>query len=118
MALAAAPANQSAKTNALRWRECLRTLDAKVQQSGSEAHELVESIGDWDAIWGEEKQNGKSIAVFRSPDVFSVTSLTEPVKGRAVLGPHFYVRPLLPELARNNIFYILALSQKDVRVSR
>jgi hypothetical protein len=118
MALAAAPANQSAKTNALRWRECLRTLDAKVQQSGSEAHELVESIGDWDAIWGEEKQNGKSIAVFRSPDVFSVTSLTEPVKGRAVLGPHFYVRPLLPELARNNIFYILALSQKDVRVLR
>src|SRR5205085_9890168 len=116
MALDAAPANQSAKTNALRWRECVRTLDEKIQQNGSEGRELLESISDWDAIWAEEQQSGKSIAVFRSPDVFSVTSLTEPVKGRAVVGPHFYVRPLLPELVRENTFYILALSQKDVRV--
>ena len=118
MALDAAPANQSAKTNALRWRECVRMLDEKIQQNGSEARELLESISDWDAIWAEEQQSGKSIAVFRSPDVFSVTSLTEPVKGRAVVGPHFYVRPLLPELVRENTFYILALSQKDVRVLR
>src|SRR5437762_1398373 len=63
MALDAAPANQRAKTNALRWRDCLRTLDERVQQTGSEARELVESIADWDAIWAEEKQSGKSIAV-------------------------------------------------------
>jgi hypothetical protein len=118
MALDAAPANQSAKTNALRWRDCVRTLEEKIQQNAQEARELVESISDWDAIWGEEKQTGKSIAVFRSPDVFCVTSLTEPVKGRAVAGPHFYVRPLLPELVRQDTFYILALSQKDIRVLR
>ena len=34
------------------------------------------------------------------------------MKGKAVLGPHFYVRPLLLELTKDGIFYILALSQK------
>lgn len=118
MALDSAPANQSAKTNALRWKECLRTLEAKIQQNGSEARHLLQSISDWDVISGEEKPTAKSIAVFRSPDVFCVTSLEEQVKGKAVVGPHFNVRPLLPELTRARTFYILALSQKDVRVLR
>jgi Bacterial archaeo-eukaryotic release factor family 3 len=118
MALDATPPNQSAKANALRWRECLRSLEPKIEQNGSEARELLKSISDWDTIWGEEKQTGKSIAVFRSPDFFCVTSLAEPVKGKAVLGPHFCVRPLLPELTKDGTFYILALSQKDVRVLR
>ncbi len=118
MALDFAPANQSAKANALRWKECLRTLEAKIQQNGSEACELLQSISDWDAISGEERPAAKSIAVFRSPDIFCVTSLEEQVKGKAVVGPHFNVRPLLPELTRARTFYILALSQKDVRVLR
>jgi hypothetical protein len=58
MALDAAPANQSAKTNALRWKDCVRALEEKIQQNGQGTRELVESISDWDAIWGEEKQTG------------------------------------------------------------
>lgn len=118
MPLDAAPANQSAKANALRWRECLRTLEPKIQQNGSEAHNLLESVSDWNTIWAEGRRASKSIAVFRSQDVFRVTAVDESVRGKAVLGPHFYVRPLLPGLTRENAFYILALSQKDVRVLR
>src|SRR3954447_6711845 len=106
MALASAPTNQRAKANALRWKECVRTLEPKIQQNGSEARELLQSISDWDAISGEEKPGAKSIAVFRSPDVFCVMSLQEQVKGKAVVGPHFNVRPLLPELTRDNAFHI------------
>lgn len=118
MPLSTGPSNQSVKADALRWRECLRSLEARVEQNGSEARKLLQSISDWDSISRGEKPEGKSIAVFRSPDVFCVTSAAEPVKGKAVIGPHFYVRPLLPELAKANAFYILALSQKDVRVLR
>jgi hypothetical protein len=118
MPLTIAPSNQSEKVNALRWRECLRSLEAKVEQNGSEARELLKSISDWDPMARTEALDGRSIAVFRSPDVFCVTSLMEPVKGRAAIGPQFYVRPLLPELAKANTFYVLALSQKDVRVLR
>jgi Bacterial archaeo-eukaryotic release factor family 3 len=118
MPLSSLPANQRAKANALGWKECLRSLETKIQQNGSEARQLLESISDWNAISSREKLAGKSIAVFRSPDFFYVTSLEEPVKSRAVIGPHFNVRPLLPELTRDGMFYILALSQKDVRLLR
>jgi hypothetical protein len=118
MPLSSLPANQSAKANALQWRECVRSLEAKAEQNGAEARQLLESISEWDAIYSREKVAGKSIAVFRSPDVLYVSALSEPVKSRAVIGPHFNVRPLLPELTRDGTFYILALSQKDVRLLR
>jgi len=116
--LAAAPPNQSAQANALEWRETLRTLKSKAQQHGALGRELLESVQDWDAILGDREPQGRSVAVLRSPDVFRVAWIDETVKSRATLGPHFYIRPLLPDLIRDKTFYILALSQNDVRLLR
>lgn len=80
MPLSLLPPNQRAKANAAQWKECVRSLEAKVAQNGSEAQRLLDSISDWNIISEQEKLEGKSIALFRSPDVFSVTSLGEPVK--------------------------------------
>jgi hypothetical protein len=118
LALSTAPPNQSAKANALEWKEMLRALEPKLQQNGAAARELVESIRDWDGILQGQQQQGRSIAVLRSPDVFRVAWIEEAVKSRAEIGPHFYIRPLLPDLTRDKTFYILALSQKDVRLLR
>jgi len=96
----------------------LRALEPKLQQNGAAARELVESIRDWDGILQGQQQQGRSIAVLRSPDVFRVAWIEEAVKSRAEIGPHFYIRPLLPDLTRDKTFYILALSQKDVRLLR
>ncbi len=112
-----APPNQSAKANALEWKEVLRSIEPKIQQNRA-ARELLESIRDWDEIFQGQEPQGRSIAVLRSPDVFRITWIEEPVKSRAELGPHFYIRPLLPELTRDKAFYILALSQKNVRLLR
>ena len=116
--LSTAPPNQSVKANSLEWKETLRTLEPKVPQYGAAGRELLESIRDWDAIVQGQQPKGRSIAVLRSPDVFRVTWIEEPVKSRAELGPHFYIRPLLPDLTRDRVFYILALSQKNVRLLR
>lgn len=110
--------NQSAKGNALEWREMVRGLDSKIQQHGPEGRELLETVSDWNAVASELEPQGKSIAVFRSPDVFRVSWIDEQVPSKAVIGPHFYVRPLLPELMRDKTFYLLALSQKNVRLLR
>ena len=56
--------------------------------------------------------------MFRSRDVFQITWVDDRVSARATIGPHFYIRPLLPELTRHKTFYILALSQKNVRILR
>ncbi len=94
----------------------MRSLQQKMAQHGAETRELVESVADWDSLFGGAKPQGKSVAVFRSPDVFRVAWLDGEVNSQAVIGPHFYVRPLLPELTKAKTFYLLALSQKDIRL--
>lgn len=116
--LSAAPTNQSLKANALEWKETLRSLEPRLEQYGPAARELCESVRDWDIVAPDQEPQGKSLAVFRSPDVFQVTWVDEAVKSRAEIGPHFYIRPLLPDVTRHRTFYILALSQKNVRLLR
>lgn len=116
MPLSSLPNQQGANANVLKWKECIRSLEQKSAQHGAQGRELTDSIADWDSVFGGVKPEGKSVAVFRSPDVFRVTWLNEEVNSQAVIGPHFYVRPLLPELTKPKTFYLLALSQKDVRL--
>lgn len=118
MPLSRTSGNQNAKTNTLEWREILRSIEDRIRQYGSEGRDLVEAVSDWRAISPESEPHGKSVAVFRSRDIFRVTWLEEAVRPKAVIGPHFYIRPLVPELTRAKTFYILALSQKNVRLLR
>lgn len=118
MTLSNAPNQQGIKTNSLQWRELMKSLGGKLEQYGSQGRELVESVNDWEAIASSTEPQGKSIAVFRSTDIFQLAWLQGNVASRAVIGPHFYVRPLLPELVLDKTFYILALSQKNVRLLR
>ncbi len=108
--------NPNAKQNELHWREMLRSLDPLAGQYGAKGRELLESIGNWDAVAQNQDPQSRSVAVFRSPETFQVTWLDSETKDRATIGPHFYIRPLLANLTRNRSFYLLALSQKDVRL--
>src|SRR5579884_87486 len=118
MPLAAGSANQPAKANALEWRELVRSVEPKIKEAGAGGRELLEPVTEWQSLLAEGEPQGQSIGVFRSAEVFRVTWLDERVASRAVLGPHFFVRPMLPELTRGKAFYILALSQKNVRLLR
>jgi hypothetical protein len=113
--------NPNAKQNELRWRECLDAVDKQAAQFGEAGREILTSVRDWDSVAPEpgaegRTQKGKSVAVFRSPDVFQVVLLDEEVPERAVFGRQFYVRPLIKELVRDRSFYLLALSQKNTRL--
>ena len=114
--------NPYAKQNELHWKECLRILEDKLAQFGASGRELVDSVRNWEMVAPESVEKGtapeRSIAVFRSPDVFKVALLDQEVTDRAVLGPHFYIRPLLAELVKDRSFYLLALSSKNTRLLR
>lgn len=103
---------------ALRWKECLKSLDKDIPKFNGRAASLRESIADWHSIYDPREAHGAAVAVFRSNDVSRRIWLHRPVEARAVVGQHFYIRPLLAELGRDRVFYILALSQKDVRLLR
>ena len=118
ISLSTAPHAQGAKANALLWRESIDGLRGQIDQGGTEGRELLESVADWDALTGDLELRGKSVAVFRSKDIFRVVLLQEETANRAEMGSQFYIRPLLPELTKDKLFYILALSQNDVRMLR
>ena len=118
LSLSTAPAAQRAKTNSLRWKEVLGELQGRRENWGAEERELLESVSDWNAVLDNVEGKGKSVAVFRSKDIFRISFLQEETASRAEIGPEFYIRPLLPELTKNKLFYILALSQNNVRMLR
>ena len=103
---------------ALRWKETLRDLERTQGEDRPEVRDLIRSVSDWEEIYKPDEARGQSVAVFRSAEVFERIWLDQRVDERAEIAPHFFIRPLLPLFARDRVFYILALSQKDVRLLR
>lgn len=60
--------------------------------------------------------NSRGLAVFMSRDSFAIHPLPVTVASHITVGRQFLVRPLLPFTPRENSFFVLALSQKHVRL--
>lgn len=103
---------------ALRWKETIRGLERDLKDERPEVREFIRSVANWDDIYRPSEARGQSVAVFRAADVFDRVWLNERVEERAMVAPHFFIRPLLPLFAKDRVFHILALSQKDVRLLR
>jgi hypothetical protein len=56
------------------------------------------------------------LAIFLSKDTFNYYYLPFEVEDFLFIGQHFYVKPLLPFILGDGQFYVLALSQNDVRL--
>jgi hypothetical protein len=83
---------------------------------GADARELlapVTELLDDSAFW---RHQGDGLAIFRSEDLFRVYRLPINVQEFVAVSHRFYVKPLLPLLMNNARFYVLALSQKAVRL--
>lgn len=62
------------------------------------------------------KQNQEGLALFRSEDDLHIFRLPEDVLELAYVNSRFYTKPLIPMLAGDESFYILALSLNKVRL--
>jgi hypothetical protein len=56
------------------------------------------------------------LAIFRSSELFRYYRLPCSFKEQVIVSDHFYLKPLLPFLANDGRFYILALSQNEIRL--
>lgn len=56
------------------------------------------------------------LVVFRSPGVLRIYRLPRTFKEQVVVAAHFYLRPMLPVVLDDGRFYILAISQKAIRL--
>lgn len=64
-------------------------------------------------FWNDREEG---IALFRAPDFTRMFRLPAAFLERCVLGGHFFLKPLLPLVAGNDRFYVLALSQHEIRL--
>jgi hypothetical protein len=93
-------------------RDGLARLSAIGFSAGEELLEPVRQLAD-SADWGPPRDG---LAVFRSLDFFAYHSLPVPLREQVVVADSFHVRPLLRFLQASERYYLLALSQKRVRL--
>jgi hypothetical protein len=81
----------------------------RVQRLLQPLRDLLPPNGFW-----EHQSDG--LAIFRSPHVFRLYQVPLNLEEQLVVAPHFFIKPLLPLLTGDGRFYILALSQDEVRL--
>ena len=112
-------AGPEVQQNAIRFRNLLRTAADHLERLDMRAQEIAAllepayALRDDPAIWREA---GDGLAVFVAPDVLYYYHLPLHFDEWAVVKPRFYIKPLLPLLSGDGEFYVLALSQKRIRL--
>ena len=71
--------------------------------------DLLPQHGFW-----EHQSDG--LAIFRSPDIFRLYQVPLDLEEQLAVGAHFVIKPLIPLLTGDGRFYVLALSQDQVRL--
>ncbi len=74
---------------------------------------LIDGLTRRTAFWLHQSDG---LALFRSSDLFRYYRLSIPFEPDVAVSRRFHIKPLLPLLAGEEKFYILALSQKEVRL--
>jgi hypothetical protein len=89
------------KAEGLRWNESGDLL--------SPAADLLENSRFW-------MHQADGLAIFLAPGVFRSFRLPIDLPERAVVGERFDVKPLLPLFTSNGVFFLLALSENEVKL--
>jgi len=94
--------------------EALRTLGVDENTAGV----LVGPIKSLAASVEIDGEWRRDLILYRSSGIFRYFAVLDLTDGFVGAGAHFHIRPLLPLMGIEQIFYILALSQKQVRLLR
>jgi hypothetical protein len=118
------PAPNTSRVELVRLKSAIRMAEQKLtdQVPGvpqAKVRELIDSLRQVEVeseTWGGE---GGSLVVFRSPEVFRAFEVRSKLNETVVVGDFFHAFPLIrPLQLSEQRFYILALSQKNVRLLR
>lgn len=103
----------------IRLKNLLKQAESQLTIEGVRSTEARELLAPVDALLEDAafwRHQDEGLAIFRSRDSFRVFQLPLPVQEYVSVADRFYVKPLLPLLVNDVRFYILALSQKAIRL--
>ncbi|MBD2339365.1 hypothetical protein H6G64_20555 [Calothrix sp. FACHB-156] len=112
------PAGPEVRQDPIRFKNLIKEAEARLVDAGLEpqqATQLLQKAIDLDspAFWEQIGEPG--LAIFISQEFFHYYTLPISFPELVIVTDRFHVKPLLPILNGNGRFYILALSQQDVR---
>jgi hypothetical protein len=105
--------------DAKRWKNLVGQAEERLAAAGrrsSEARDLLRparDLADDASFW---RSASAGLAFFHSPQTTRSYRLPQQFAEQVVVADHFHVKPLLPLLTGDGKFYVLALSQKNVRL--
>jgi len=105
--------------NQIRFRNLLRSAEEKLLAAGLRSQEIKELLEPAQALPGNVlfwRRQSDGLALFLCAGLFRCFCLPEAFDELIVVADRFHIRPLLPVLRNDRRFYILALSQKEVRL--
>ncbi|MDZ8226823.1 hypothetical protein [Nostoc sp. ChiVER01] len=112
------PAGPEVRQNPIRFKNLIREAETRLIDAGLEQEDAIALLGksqeiDTQEFWEQIGEQG--LAIFISDNIFRCYPLPIDFQELVVVTDRFHIKPLLPILNGNGRFYILALSQQDVR---
>ena len=110
---------QESQQNQIRFRNLLRAAEEKLLAGGLRPQEIKVLLEPAQALPGNVlfwRRQSDGLALFLSADLFRCFRLPVAFDELIAVSEKFHIKPLLPVLSGEGRFYILALSQKEVRL--
>jgi hypothetical protein len=105
--------------NPIRCKSLLRRAEEQLLANGlrpQEAQDLVQPVQQLLANRTFWQRQSRGLSLFLAPQVFRAYRMPLPLDERVVVAHRFHIKPLLPLLSGDGHFFVLALSQKAVRL--
>jgi hypothetical protein len=109
------------RQNPIRYKNLLDQARDELARAGVEEEEINQLFSSAEGLLRDETfwlAQENSLAVLFSNDFYRYFQLPEPVDEQVIVNHRFYLKPMLPLLYSNEEFYVLAISQKHVRLLR
>ncbi len=112
-------AGRGTEQDPIRFKNLLREAEERLTAKGLRAPEVQELLKESQRLLQDRgfwQRQSDGLAVFFSADTLRFFRLPMVFKELAVVSHRFHVKPLLPILAGDGLFHILALSQNQIRL--
>lgn len=106
------------RQNPIRFKNLIKAAEERLEQTGIRSTEALNLLAparelDKDDFWEHQNQG---LAIFISANLFRYYCLPVTLPELVVVGSQFHLKPLLHLINNDGKFYLLALSQKDVKL--
>lgn len=110
-------AGPETRQNPIRFKNLLSQTQEKLIQTGWQKPEIADLLQpvlelDRNEFWQHQQQG---LAIFIAPNLFQFYQLPESFPEQVIISTHFQLKPLIPRVLNDQQFFLLALSQNQVR---